>query len=352
MVSFRNHSHIQLNFGPGINIIWGKNGSGKTSILEAVYLLAMGRSFRTTRLIETVKRKEKVMRIVGCFDKNEQTQTITFSQNVEGRRKITVNGATVRNAREIIGKNPVVLLSPEEQVITKGSPGNRREFFDKFFATISPTYLKNISIYTRVLKQRNALLKEYKKTQKNIDFSVWNNPLAKHGALIWRERGELLYLFQKELEEVSGNYDNRSIKIGLNIIKTGKDETWFLEELDRFSTRDKALGWTSVGPHRDEMDFVFNGQPLKVFGSQGEHKLALVLIKLAEFQLTKKITGQTPTLLLDDLFAKLDMQRSEAVLNLLDSKTQTLMTNTDLADLELRSINLDSNNNRSFYLER
>lgn len=352
MVSFRNHSHIQLDFGPGINVIWGKNGSGKTSILEAVYLLAMGRSFRTNRLTETVKKNDSVMHVVGNFNKENNVQTIAFSQTKEGRRKIRVNGAPVQGARDIIGKNPVVLLSPEEQVITKGRPADRRAFFDKFFSTISPAYLKNLSAYTHVLKQRNALLKEDKKTHKKTDFSVWNEPLAKHGAFIWKERGALLQSFRTKLAEVSGDYDNHTIKIELHVIKTGKDETWFLEELDRCVHRDKALGWTSVGPHRDDVEFAFNGQSLREFGSQGEHKLALVLIKLAEFHLTQNITGQTPTLLLDDLFAKLDMQRSEAVLDLLNRKTQTLITNTDLSDIERRNIDLNYEKNRSFYLDR
>lgn len=350
MVSFRNHSHTQLEFGAGINVIWGENGSGKTSILEAVYLLAMGRSFRTSRLVETIKEDENVMRVVGNFYNHGKDQTIAFSQTAGGRRRIKINGTVVGGARDIIGKNPAVLLSPEEQNITKGPAGDRRTFFDKLFSMISPVYLENLSVYTRVLKQRNAALKQNKKGQEGTDFSVWNEPLAEYGANIWKERKELLKSFGEELAAVSGDYDNRSFRVGLNITKTGKDKAWFLNALEKRAGKDKLLGWTCVGPHRDEMEFLFNRRPLRAFGSQGEHKLVLVLIKLAEFYLIQKKTGFTPTLLLDDLFAKLDFQHSELVLDLLHSKAQTLITNTDLVDMERHGIDLSYGENRSFRL--
>jgi len=352
MISFRNHKHINLEFGSGINVIWGENGSGKTSILEAIYLLSIGRSFRTNRLLETINNESQQMQISGNFYDGKRTQTIDFRQNRAGQRKIKINEMPVAGVRDIIGKNPVVLLSPEEQAVTKGSPGDRRAYFDKLFSMISRAYLDNLSDYTRILKQRNALLKQEKKMPTGVDFTVWNEELSRQGVQLWEKREKLLASFGRELTLVSENYSRRKIKIETHASMKKLDQKTFLSELNKRETRDKILGWTSIGPHRDDTTFLFNQRPLREFGSQGEHKIALVFIKIAELQLIQTEKKQTPTLLLDDLFAKLDFERSEAIFELLSGKAQTLISNTDLVDVKKRGVNLKGDNNKTFYLKQ
>lgn len=343
MISFRNHNHIELEFGSGINVIWGENGSGKTSILEAIYLLAIGRSFRTRRLLEIISDEKEQMAVTGSFYDGTREQTITFNQTRTGHRKIKINGTPATGIREIIGKNPVVLLSPEEQNITKGGPGDRRTYFDKLFSMISRQYLNILSDYTRTLKQRNALLRQEQKMPAGTEFTVWNEELSRLGVQLWKKREEIMSSFQAELGHVSKKYTSLEIKIETVVSSKTLDQNFFISELKKRENRDKILGWTTIGPHRDEMSFLFNQRPLREFGSQGEHKIALVFIKLAELQLIQKEKKQTPTLLLDDLFAKLDIKRSEAIFDLLSGKAQTMITNTDLLNIEKRGIHLTEN---------
>ena len=348
LTGFRNHSETEMVFAPRINVIWGENGSGKTSVIEAVYILSIGKSFKTNRINETVKHHTDVSIIEADFKKKKETETIRFSQSSDSRRQIKIDDAVVR-PREIVGKNPTVLLSPEEQKITKGTPGNRRGYFDKLYSTTSKEYFNSLSVFTRTLKQRNATLK---KPEEQKSFNAWDGLLAESAETIWKKRATLNAGFKACLTTVSQMYNKESVSISLKTenIKKSKDEILF--ELKKRERRDLQSRKTSFGPHRDNFSFLFNGLPVKTFGSQGEHKISLVLIKLAEFMFIKNETGQTPILLLDDLFARLDFERSDAVLALLEKKAQTIITNTDLVDIEKHGIDLKNTNNKTFHLER
>ncbi len=348
LTGFRNHQETKMDFGPGINVIWGENGSGKTSVLEAVHILSIGKSFKTNRINETLKHDTDISRIEAGFIKNKKRETISFSQSSDSRRQLKINNTTVK-AREIVGKNPMVLLSPEEQQITKGTPGDRRGYFNKLYSTVSKEYFKDLSVYTHTLKQRNALLKNM---AKNTQFNIWDDLLAESAEAIWEKRRKFNSRFNDCLGAVSKMYNKESVFVSLKTEdkKISKDEIKLkLQELEQTDIRNRR---TSFGPHRDKYLFLFNGTPVKTFGSQGEHKISLVLIKLAEYMFIKSETNSTPTLLLDDLFAKLDFERSDAVLALLEKKSQTIITNTDLVDIEKHGIDLSDPNNKSFHLER
>lgn len=348
LTSFRNHGETEMKFGPGINVIWGENGSGKTSVLEAVHILSIGKSFKTGRINETLKHNSEVSRIEAGFTKNKKTETISFSQSSDKRRQLKINNSVVKT-REIVGKNPVVLLSPEEQQITKGAPGDRRGYFNKLYSTVSKEYFKDLSVYTHTLKQRNALLKH--SAAKN-QFNTWDDLLAEGAEAIWDKRRKFNTRFNDCLKTVSEMYNKKSVYVSLktdDIKRSKKEIKTKLKDLEQTDIRNRR---TSFGPHRDKYLFLYNETPVKMFGSQGEHKISLVLIKLAEYMFIKNETNRTPTLLLDDLFAKLDFERSDAVLALLEKKSQTIITNTDLVDIEKHGIDLNDPNNKSFHLER
>ena len=210
---------------------------------------------------------------------------------------------------DLIGKTPIVLLSPEEQIITKGSPGDRRDYFNKILSIISREYLKTLLIYQRLIKQRNFALRETRKSHTN------------HAAIIaWNEP----------------------------VVSTGKKTLETKNRLESSLSSDIVKGRTIAGPHRDEYCFTFNGRLLRNFGSQGEHKLALVLIKMAEINTIKTATGKTPILMLDDFFAKLDFQRADGALSLLNGEYQTIITTTDIVDIEKHGIDLKSEKQHLF----
>jgi len=349
MTNFRNHTQTEMAFGPGVNVIWGENGSGKTSILEAIHLLSVGKSFKTNTTKETIKDQKETTRIKGVFKtKNNKEQIITFGQTKSLKTKIKINDVLVKR-KELLGKNPTVLLSPEEQGITTGSPGERRRYFDKLYSTVSSEYLNDLLIYTKTLKQRNSLLKT-QPTEETIN--PWNIKLAEKAEKVWKTRYRFNNNFLQGLVNVSKAYNQTGVIVALKKedIQTQKED--LLLVFKKTLTKDIQTQRTTVGPHRDSLSFSLNNKPIKIYGSQGEHKIALVLIKLAEYTFIKNETGETPTLLLDDLFAKLDFARSDAVLALLEKKTQTIITNTDLVDIKKHGINLEDTNNKNFHLMR
>ena len=191
--NFRNHNHIHIDFKKGINVIWGENGSGKTAILEAIYTLSMGRSFRTRLHKETLKEGSENLSIKGIFIKNEQKQEIILNQLLNGQRKFIINNNNQVSAKELVGQNPIVILSPEEQTITKGSPVDRRRYFDKTLSIVSAEYLKILLIYQRSLKQRNTAIRNLRigKSDRS-SITAWDETLLLNGKKLWDLRRELM----------------------------------------------------------------------------------------------------------------------------------------------------------------
>ena len=345
MINFRNHQKKVFMFSPGINLIWGENGSGKTSILEAVYILSNGKSFKTNKLTEAIRVGEKETTIKGVFD---NTKTITFYQPLKGSKKIKTNNV-FSSTRDLIGKNPTVLVSPEEEKITKGPHSDRRVYFNRLFSNVSKTYLSNLIRYTAAIKNRNILLKQNKPKE---EIKTWDAPVAKYGTLLWLEKQQLQEKFNTTTLSVCKKYSNSIIIDVSTTSPKNPNEKEFLTELTKNSKKDAALRRTTVGPHTDKYIINFINKPLREFGSQGEHKLSFVLLKVAEHSFIEKETSKTPTLLLDDLFAKLDLGRGNAIFDLIKQSGQTIITNTDLIGAKNHGINTNNPNNKSIQLMR
>ena len=344
MINFRNHQKKVVTFSPGINLLWGENGSGKTSVLEAVYILSSGKSFKTNRLTETINNKKKETIINGVFG----GKTTTFYQPAGGQKKIKINNV-IKKTKDLIGKNPTVLVSPEEEKITKGPHTERRKYFNRLFSTVSQTYLTNLIKYTNAVKNRNHLLKQKKQP---FEVRVWDAPVAKYGSLLWLEKKHLQHSFNREVFLVCEKYNNNiNIDISTTTPKNPTEKDLF-EKLNLNIQKDRLLRRTLVGPHTDQYTIVFKNKPLREYGSQGEHKLSFVLLKVAEHGFIKKEANKNPTLLLDDLFAKLDNDRGNAIFDLIRKSGQTIITNTDLVGVEAHGINTNNPNNKTIHLLR
>ena len=189
------------------------------------------------------------------------------------------------------------------------------------------------------------------KPKKN-DLLPWDFKLSEFGVELWKEKNRLLQKFQKNLHTASNNYNKEGVLVGVSQKTQEENPDRFLFQLEKHKTKDLTLGYTTFGPHTDRIGVLFNNKNIKTFGSQGEHKIALVLIKIAEYELIKEEKKLSPTILLDDLFATLDFERGDAVLKLLEKNTQTIITNTDLVDIESHGINLDGIRNKSIHLKR
>lgn len=359
LVSFRNHESKTFEFCLGLTVIWGENGSGKTAVLEAIHTLSFGKSFRTNHQRDLIRNGDDNMVARGEFIHKDIQDKIATQVTRSSGQKIKLNGKTITGRKELIGRNNVVVLSPEEQSVTKGAPIERRQFFDKMFSVSSNEYVEALQSYTRILKQRNAALGLVKENKIPLnDLLSWNEPLIQSGLKLWKFRKEFLIKFQNILSNVVSKYDiNISFELNYNLpVETFESYEAKIHELQK---KDIFRARTTFGPHRDDFLLKWSERDLRNFGSQGEHKLSLVLLKLAELNFIRSETGTHPTLLLDDLFAKLDLDRSKKIVSLLqglESETgepvQTIVTTTDILNVEKIGLLSGEEKNMTYHLER
>ena len=337
-------------------MIWGENGSGKTSLLEAIYILSLGKSFKTHKHSSIIKKGHSSYVLKGDFSYGEITNSIVIQTNKNSKKIIKVNGKTIKNRKEIIGKNNVVVLSPEDQVITKGGPKERRLFFDRLFSIIDIDYLNTLQEFNRALKQRNALIFNSKQSEEE-SFLPWDEKLSISAIKLWVIRNKCFIDYFKTLNKVVSEYQKDLI---LNVLYIGKTYTKekFEKKLKQTRERDCLLGTTSYGPHRDNIKILWSGKDIREHGSQGEHKISLILLKLAEINLIRQKTGKHPTILLDDVFAKLDLNRSKKLVSYLNAiKTeekepiQTIITTTDVLNVEQSGLILNNKDVKTHKLE-
>ena len=337
MISFRNHKKTKMNFGPGITIIWGKNGSGKTSILEAIHSLSLGSSFRTNNKTEMIKKGANNFLLEGFFkNKKGDKNTIFYSQDTKGNKKIKINKKEILKRKDLLGLNNVVVFSPEEEAITKSGPSSRRKFFDKVFSIVSKSYLEELLNYNYTLKQRNALLRSFSKRKIKDQIKIWNEPFAEKAEKLWKQRKRLLAEFLVTFNETVKTLDLGTVCDIYYDQKTNKKES-LISRLEETIEKEIALGFTTVGPHRDDFLFKWGGGKIREKGSQGEHKMYLALLKTTELLFISKKTNKNPVFLIDDIFANLDIERSKRLLRFVEkleidreSKPQTIITTTDL----------------------
>ena len=356
LFSFRNHEQKEIIFSEGVTVIWGENGSGKTSLLEAIYILSLGKSFKTHKQNSIIKKGHTNYIVKGDFCSGNITNSIAVQTNLKNKKTIKVNGKTIKNRKEIIGQNNVVVLSPEDQTITKGGPKERRVFFDRLFSIINSDYLNILQEFNRALKQRNALLLNGKQTKEESFFS-WEEKLSVSAIKLWQIRENCFYDYIKALNNVITKYQKDLVLTVLYTENTYNEEK-FKKKLKQTRERDFLLGTTTHGPHRDNIKIFWGEKNIRDYGSQGEHKIALILLKLAEINLIKQKTGKHPTILLDDVFAKLDLNRSKKLVCYLNSiKTeekkpiQTIITTTDILNVEQSGLILDNVDVKTHKLE-
>ena len=264
MISFRNHDKTNIIFNSGLTIIWGENGSGKTSILEAIHSLSLGKSFRTNNRKELIKEGKESFLLKGLFKNNRGVKNrVLYFQDIFGNKRIKANEKNITKRKDLLGLNNVVVFSPEEETITKGPPKERRQFFNKVFSICSKKYLNLLLHYNRIIKQRNAILKN-KKNRKETEkeLSPWSEPLSNTGQNLWNERVVLLSEFNGVFKLVMKELD-KNLKLKIIYNKEQKDKNLFLAKTKTNERLDIKNGFTSYGPHKDDFLFLWKEKTIR-----------------------------------------------------------------------------------------
>ena len=361
MVSFRNFSTAEATFSSDLNLIYGLNAQGKTNFLEAIYLICLGRSFRVAKNQEMVKKDESFFTIDANLTLDNQIKKRTVLRYIrDGKKEISIDRKKLTKHSKIFGQFPIVVMAPDEFKITSGGPSERRRFIDIFLSQVSLSYLTNLQEYNRILKQRNRVLQQIRDGQALSETSIepWTQRLVEVGCEIINARNMFILEFSETLQAIYKKYtESRDIlKIFIESTVTLRHEICETEDFygafQSVINKEKVLGTTLVGPHRDDLVFKINGMDLRKYGSRGEHKSVLVALKIAEFRYLKLKQDETPIMLLDDCYSELDNLREEKVFKSLKDLGQIFMTSPRESILDNQRGQFDNFSNISrFYIE-
>jgi DNA replication and repair protein RecF len=335
---FRNYEKIELEFNKGFNVLYGFNGQGKTNVLEAIFICASGRSHRTSKDIELIRFDYNEYNIKADVKRADSSVTIEIKYEKNTKKKITLNGIPVKKVGNLMGNLNAVMFSPEDMLIIKEGPSERRRFIDISMSQLKPAYFYDLQQYARILAQRNNLLKEIEKNKSlSGTLDIWNENLVKTGSRIIKKRHEFLNKLNEYAKEKHLNLTNNSEILDIKYVPSFsiKDlddikeiENAFKNMLDRGQQKEILKGITLYGPHRDDYQLILNGKNIRMFGSQGQQRTAVLSVKLSELDIMKEDTGEYPILLLDDVMSELDRDRQKYLFKFLKG-IQIFITCTD-----------------------
>lgn len=318
----RTHKSRSLALYPTTTLITGANGSGKTSLLEAIYIGLQGSSFKGSDS-DVLQYKAPWYRIDMKSD-TDAVRTVKFNPTLGSNKKQFEVDNKTSYRLTYANKYPVVLFEPDELRLLHGSPVRRRQFIDRFISQFDPEYVLSLRRYERALRQRNILLK---KSSGASDLFVWDVSLSKYGAYITNRRVEIINQLRPGLEAVYKDIAHSKDKVTIDYSEhyKGSIEQRLLTELHQNAGRDRALGYTSAGPHRHDILFSLNGSPAASAASRGEVRTIVLALKFLEVDIIRNNTGKDPIILLDDVFSELDEARQQALMERF-SGYQTIIT--------------------------
>lgn len=342
---YRNYQWLSLKFSRHYNVVIGANAQGKTNILEAIYFLSQARSHRRSLLKDLVRWEDALFSIKATTKNSRDERTLEVALDRENQRRIKINGVEKHRLSDLIGNLRVVLFSPEDLKIIKEGPEERRDFLNEVLSQLSPGYSYLNLNYLKVLKQRNALLKEIKAGrggEKAKTLPIWDEKLVEFGVKITIKRAEtvikLTPLVAQAFQHISSSGSGERFELDYVSSIIGSDraelETEHFNEAFRSrlaQARELEIerGVSLVGPHRDDVEIMVNGIDLRIFGSQGEHRTAALALKLAELELLKSECGEPPLLLLDDVMSELDEGHRSQLMSLIAGQAQVIFTTTN-----------------------
>lgn len=352
ILNYKNIEEAELDFSPGLNCVIGCNGEGKTNLLDAIRFLSLCKSLGVTQDSLCIRHEQDFFMLKGKYECEDDTLEEIQCSLKRGQKKIMRRqGKPYKRLAEHIGLIPIVLVSPSDGLLIAGGSEERRRFIDVVISQMDLPYLDSLTRYNKALLQRNALLKMEPPCDAEI-LSLWEEQMAIEGEFIYQRRqkyiDEFIPIFQRYYNLIAQDHEQVSLSY-ISHCQRGP----LLEVIQRDRYKDLAVGYSLHGIHRDDLEMLINGYPIKREGSQGQNKTMLVALKLAQYEFLHHTgTGTRPILLLDDIFDRLDAQRVERIVNLVsgDSFGQTFITDTNRDHLD-KILSLTSQDYKLFYCE-
>ncbi|MBI4504002.1 MAG: DNA replication/repair protein RecF, partial [Chloroflexi bacterium] len=348
LLNFRNYVRLDLDLGPGLTVMEGANGQGKSNLLEAIFLLATTRSPRTQTDRELLhwlawESEQPFARVVGRVQRRRGPAEIAITIHGEradgaqvATKRVRVNGVA-RRAIDLLGQMQVVLFGPDDLSLVSGPPALRRRFLDLTIAQVEARYVRALAHYQRVLQQRNHLLRQLRERRTGEDeLRFWDEELTRHGVLIVAEReravDQLCELARATHYRLAGSAERLQVLYRPNLpLPEEGGQRLFLAHLAQTRARELAQGVSLAGPHRDDLAFLLDGVDVQRFGSRGQQRTVALALRLAEAAFLRQRSGDEPILLLDDVLSELDAERQRRVLEAIAPAEQVLLTTTERA---------------------
>ncbi|MCR8668439.1 DNA replication/repair protein RecF [Aestuariibaculum sp. M13] len=319
LLNYKNFESKSFNFNDKINCIVGNNGIGKTNVLDAIYHLSFGKSYFNPVATQNIKHGEEFFVVNGEYIKDDKSEKIIVSLKRGQKKVIKRNGKIYDKFSDHIGFLPLVIISPADRDLIVEGSDTRRKFIDGVISQSDKVYLNHLINYNKILAQRNALLKYFalNHTFNKETLEIYNQQLNDYGSQIFEKRKLFLQtfipIFKDRYKAISNGNENIELEYNSGLFEEDLNNL-----LQKNISKDKALQYTSVGIHKDDLNFNIEGHPVKKFGSQGQQKSFLIALKLAQFDFIKAQSGVNPILLLDDVFDKLDENRVTQIIKLVD----------------------------------
>ena len=334
---FRNYKALDLVPAPHMNVLIGENAAGKTNVLESLFFGALGKSHRTPRDAELILHGEENASVDLRLETNAGTRTIGIRLSRSGKKRLLIDGRQLSRSGELMGCLNVVLFAPEDLSLVKDGPGERRRFLNMALSQQDPRYYYLLQVYNAALKQRNALLRS-EELPPEREFLPWEEQLAGAGSAIRRRREAFCGEIARRAEEIHCQLSQGKERLRVTyrpdaeLVGEG-DEKALLERLAASRRQDAYRGGTATGPHRDDFLVELDGRDARSYGSQGQQRTSVLSLKMAELDMVRELRGESPVLLLDDVFSELDADRRRMLLmRCADAQTFITCTQMDVPD--------------------
>lgn len=331
LADFRNYTEEKFVFSDGLNVLFGKNGQGKTNCAEAVFYLCTGASLRIRHDKQLIRIGESRAKIAATAENRYGNVTIE-ADIYEDKREIRVNGSKITKSADLMGHINSVFFSPGELRLIQDGPDERRRFMNMSISQTSPGYYTALLRYNKILDQRNTLLKNQDVGLILDTLPVWDEQLCRYASVIVKKRADFLARLSPLAEELHAFLTDGKEKLVVEASKKyageeGEIAAKLKKQLSSAYEKDLRLGFTTVGPHRDDLEFYVSGKDAKAYASQGQTRTAALSVKLAEVEIFKELAGEYPVLILDDVMSELDLPRRKKLLKRI-SGLQAILTCT------------------------